>query len=405
MNSRERMRRFLAGEHVDRIPNGLGGCETAGLHNLAYEKLKHAIGAKTGSNRVCTFMNNAVFDPEILSAIEADIVLLGSRMNPSRFWGPEAAKEWKRLEIWGLELQVAKDWKFSRDPYGTWRWGDSVCHPGSYYFDRLPSESQAGEILDGPPPSPKDFNPPHELPESLLKRLEEDARWLYENTGFCVSCGEMIQDLQLKPGGTQAWWMLMASEPETCHEFLDKAVDASLAQLKQLDQAVGKYCQILGIADDMGDSRGVMVGPDLWREIYKPHYKRLFTEWRKISSMKVNLHSCGAISEILEDLIECGVQIYNPVQTSAKGMEPAGLKKRFGEKLVFYGGSLDAISVSPSTPPEEVYSKVKANIEALSKGGSYIFAGVHNLPAETSSPQLEAALSAYRDCRERPELN
>ena len=85
MTSRERMRKFLAGEKVARIPNGLGGCETAGLHNLAYEKFKKILGVTDTKNRVCTFMNNAIFEPSVLEAMEGDIILLGSRMCPSRF--------------------------------------------------------------------------------------------------------------------------------------------------------------------------------------------------------------------------------------------------------------------------------------------------------------------------------
>ncbi len=196
----------------------------------------------------------------------------------------------------------------------------------------------------------------------------------------------------------------MVVEPEACHEFLDKAVDAGLAHLRQLDQAVGKYCDILGIADDMGDTRGITVGPDLWRKIYKPHYKRLFTEWHKITKMKVNLHSCGSMTEILGDLVECGVDIYNPVQISANNMAPETLKKRFGKNLIFYGGVYDAVKLSGEKSPDIVYEAVKANIRTFSRGGGYIFAGVHNLPPDMPEAHLAAMLRAYRDSRPESEL-
>jgi uroporphyrinogen decarboxylase len=193
--------------------------------------------------------------------------------------------------------------------------------------------------------------------------------------------------------------MRMATDPDACHAFLDKAVDAALAQLKQLDQAVGKYCCMLAIADDIGDTRGVTIGPDMWRQIYKPHYKRLFTEWHKITDMKVNLHCCGAVSEILDDFVDCGVDIFNPVQISGNNMEPAKLKERVGDKLIFYGGVADAVLMKPQMTEDEVYEQVKANIEAFSKGGGYIFAGVHNLPGDLPESHLRAMMEAYRDMR------
>jgi len=394
------MTKFLKHEPVDRIPNGLGGCETAGLHNLAYHKFKRVLGVDDPANRVCTFMNNAIFEPPVIDAMQGDVILLRSRMCPSRFWGPDAAREWKPLHIWDIDLQVAEKWQFRQEPDGTWWWDNSTkCVPGSLYFDWLPS----GELMkldDVANPSPKDFHRPHQIDETLLAKLAEDAKFLYENTDYAIGCGEMIDDLQLAPGGGPSWWMRMASDPDSCHEFIDKAVDASLAQLRQLEQAVGKYCAWLGIADDMGNTRGITIGPEMWRKIYKPHYKRLFTEWHKITKMKVNLHTCGSMCGILDDLIECGVDIYNPVQISANDMEPADLKRRFGGRLIFYGGVFDAVQLPVTTDADVVYETVKRNIRTFSAGGGYIFAGVHNLPGDIPEPHLRAMLQAYRDCRD-----
>ena len=404
MTPRARMKKFFAREPVDRIPNGLGGCETAGLHNLAYDKLKRILGVTDRKNRLCTFMNNAIFEPSVLDAMEGDIILLASRMCPSRFWGPGADAQWKDLHIWDTTLQVANEWDFRKDPDGAWWWGGSKCPPGGFYFDS-PAPSEVARVFDAAePPSPDDFNPGHEMGEEWLRRLEEDARWLWENTDFCIACGETIHDLQLRPGGTQAWWMRMVREPEACHAFLSKAVDAGLAHLKQLDQAVGSYCDLLMIADDIGDVRGVTIGPELWREIYKPHYKRLFTEWHNITKMKVALHCCGSTADILEDLIECGVDVYNPVQISAGGMDPGVLKQRFGGRIIFYGGVFDSVLLPPPTPADAVYEAVKKNIETFSRGGGYLFAGVHNLPGDLPEAHLRAMLAAYTDCRDNPEL-
>jgi uroporphyrinogen decarboxylase len=307
--------------------------------------------------------------------------------------------------LWGIEVQVANQWEFRREADGAWWWDErSLCPAGAFFFDPPAPAAEENYFVPQDFPSPQDFQPLHEIPEAQLRRLEEDAKWLYENTDLAIFCGETIQDLQYHPGGLQSWWMQMVAEPEACHDFLGRAVEAGLAQLRQLEQAVGKYCDVLLIADDMGNTRGVTVGPDLWRKIYKPHYKRLFTEWHKITRMKVSLHSCGAISEILGDLIECGVDIYNPVQISANEMNPKVLKEKFGDKIIFYGGVYDAVLLDRESSDEAVYEAVKANIRTFSRGGGYLFAGVHNLPPDTTEGHLRAILRAYQDCCREPEL-
>lgn len=402
MTSRERINNLLNRRPVDRIPSGLGGCETAGFHLLAYDKLKKLVGCTSDKNRMYTFMTNAVGEPEFLKKCESDLVVLNSRMCPSPLWGTDADRMWKEVELWGKSFQIPDAWRFVHRADGAVVWEDAdwLCPMGGYYFD--PAHPDPEVDLDDI--RPQDYNPPHQFPETYLRQLERQAKWLYDNTDFAIACGETIEDLQVQPGGFTTWWMLLASEPEKAREFLGKALEAGLAQLRQLDQAVGKYVSLLGIAHDFGDGSGVTIGPDRWREIYKPAYKALFQGWKSITSMKISLHSCGAIRDILPDLIECGVDVLNPVQISARGMEPAALKADFGDRLIFFGGSYDSILNPPALRYEEVYRNVRQTIEALSAGGGYLFAGVHNIPAETPMEHLRAILDAYRDCRSNPAL-
>ena len=206
--------------------------------------------------------------------------------------------------------------------------------------------------------------------------------------------------MQVQPEGLANWYFRIIEDPDSAHEILDKACDAGLKMLRQLDQAVGKYVDVVCIAHDFGDMRGVMIGAEKWREIYKPHYAKLFGEWRKITRMKSNLHSCGAISEIIGDLVECGLDILNPVQLSAAGMNAADLKQKYGDSLVFYGGSFDAVSTPASCSAEEVYELTKQNIREMAKNGGYLFSGVHNITGDVPEEHLAAVLRAYHDCRE-----
>jgi uroporphyrinogen decarboxylase len=274
------------------------------------------------------------------------------------------------------------------------------CPQGTYYFDAV----APGDALHGSPDdvnfTPDRYRPPTDYPDEWLRSLEESARWLYENTEYSVVCDEMINDLQVAPGGLDRWWMRLVTEPSVAHEFLGKACEAGLRQLRLVEQAVGSYADMNMIAHDFGDLRGVSIGPELWREIYKPHYRRLFEGWRRITKMKIGMHSCGSIVDILEDLVECGLQVINPVQLSARGMDPRELKRRFGTRLVFYGGSYDAVAIPPETPPDEVYRTVQENIRTLGRGGGYLFAGVHNIQWNGPDSHLRAILAAFRDCRD-----
>ncbi len=400
MNSRERVNRLLNRQPVDRIPNGLGGCETTGLHILAYDKLKKVLNIKDSANRMYTFMTNAVVEPSVLQAINGDIITLNSKMCPSHLWGSDSRFAWKDISFWGKQFQVPVSWNFKIEDDGAILWEDINwrCPAGGIYFDPDPTTNITDLFNVETLPSLKDYNPPMDFSDEKLRALEKAACWLSQNTEFSICCGETIEDLQIQPGGTIAWWMLMAQEPDIAHEFINKACEASLSQLVLLDQAVGKYADILSIAHDFGDSRGITIGPELWRKIYKPHYKKLFTEWHKITDMKINMHSCGAISNILEDLIECGLDIINPIQISAMGMEPERLKKSYGDRLIFYGGCFDAVQTSSQTSDELVYNTVRRNIEILSKDGGYIFSGVHNMPGDTPESHIKAVLNAYNDC-------
>ncbi|MBQ3084246.1 MAG: hypothetical protein IJC46_02185 [Clostridia bacterium] len=397
MNSRERVRSVLNHQIPDRVPNGLGGCETAGMHIVAYDKLQHILGVSPQPPRVDTFMTNAVFEEPLIKAMEGDILLVASPgMCRSELRG-DVASQWKEQQLWGKTYRVSVGESFIQNPDGSIIWRgkkDRICPAGTYYFETVSSASDL--TMDFEIPDPDAFQPENALNDQTLRRLEETAKYLYETTDYSLCMGEAIRDLQISPGGMIGGMILMKEEPEIMQAFLEKCLQAALEQLKLLEQAVGKYVDILSIAHDFGDNRGVMIGAPLWRELYKPFYRRLFEGWHNTTSMKINLHSCGSIQEIMGDLIECGVDIINPVQTSAANMEAASLKEQFGDRVIFWGGAYDAQLIHVDADYEQVYQAVSQNIKTLRKGGNYIFAGVHNLPANMPEHHIKAMIDAYR---------
>lgn len=394
--SRERVRAVLAGKIPDRVPNALGGCETEGLHVLAYQKLQHILGLPPTPPRMDTFMVNAVFEEDVVHRMEGDILLLASPNMCSAPLRGSLPGMWKPQPLWGTEILVPNSEQFTLCEDGSIIWetaGRTICPKGSFFFD---SPGGSDLLADFEIPDPADYHPPHQLDEKKLRQLEEAARQLYETTDFSLCLGESITDLQIQPGGMVGSMVLMLEEPDVMGEFLEKSLQAGLAQIEQLEQAVGKYVDILSIAHDFGDNRGITIGAPLWRKIYAPFYKRLFQGWKERTSMHINLHTCGSVAEILPDLIDCGLEILNPVQTSANGMDPAALKEKFGSSLIFWGGGYDAQLYSPQLSEQEVFERVRETVRIFKQGGGYFFSGVHNLPADLPEAHLRAMLEAWR---------
>ena len=400
MTSRERVRKVLNHQLPDRVPNGLGGCETVGLHLLAYDNLQRLLGVEVKPPRLDTFMTNAVFEEPVIRAMDGDIILLASpNMCGSQLRG-DVAQQWKEQKLWGKTFSVPVREHFRENSDGSTTWitrGNAVCPEGGLYFDH---KGNTDLLADFDVPDPDTYHPRDTISDEMLRHLEDQAKRLYEETDLSICLGESVTDLQVQPGGMIGAMVLMMEEPEIMQAFLEKSMEAGLKQIALLDQAVGKYVDILSIAHDFGDNRGVTIGADLWRKIYKPYYKQYFEGWKRVTDMKINLHSCGSIVSIMGDLIECGVQVVNPIQTSAADMEAASLKDRFGQNVIFWGGAYDAQQIPRSDTYEEAYRKVFQNIKTLGAGGNYIFGGVHNLPGDVPETHLKAMIDAYRDARD-----
>jgi uroporphyrinogen decarboxylase len=143
---------------------------------------------------------------------------------------------------------------------------------------------------------------------------------------------------------------------------------------------VGKYVDLVQIGEDLGTQQGPIMSPASFRKIYKPRMRRLLESIRRKTAARVYLHSCGSIYRFIPDLIECGVQVLNPVQVNAKEMDSARLKREFGQDLTFWGGGCDPVVLGTRTPGE-VVADVKRRIDDLAPGGGYVFGSVHNIQA------------------------
>lgn len=182
-------------------------------------------------------------------------------------------------------------------------------------------------------------------------------------------------------------------------------VDALLGRLDAFDRQVARLAlargvDIIWLGSDIASQQGMIISPELWRRLFKPRFARLIRLVKEANPrVLVAYHSCGAIRPIIPDLIEIGLDILNPIQPLARGMEPAGIKRDFGQTLTLHGG-LDVQQLMPYGTPADVRDGVRRLMDALAPGGGFIFGPAHALqpdvPVENIEAMLEAAAEAGR---------
>jgi len=178
----------------------------------------------------------------------------------------------------------------------------------------------------------------------------------------------------------QKWIIAHIEYPEYIKEIFELQCEIALKNLKLSYEAVGNKIDVIMVSGtDFGTQNAPFISPDMYREFYKPFHKRINDWIHKNTSWKTFYHSCGSIALFLDDFVEAGVDILNPVQTSAKDMDPKILKERYGDKLVFWGGGVDTQRTLPFGTPEEVRREVKEHCRIFGKDGGFVFNTVHNI--------------------------
>ncbi|MCP5519080.1 MAG: methyltransferase [Verrucomicrobiales bacterium] len=399
MNSRERIMAAVRHEPVDRVPVDLGGTRQSGISVFAYARLKAHLGLENGrAPRVYdVYQMLAEIEPAIAERFGADCVGLNRRAVafgiPNDGWKPWTLHD-------GVEVEVPRGFDPAIDANGDWviRRGDELIAQmprEGWYFDRL--EKYPGALhpeLDG-------WKAPR-LEAADLDFLEAEARRLWETTDRAIIAPlgppyELFYGLGT--GGFEDWMVTFASEPDYVRRLYDELVTAWLENLEALHGAVGNRIQILQVNDDFGTQRAPFLSVRSFRELVMPAYQRGLDWIHQHTEWKVFLHSDGALGPLLPSLIEMGVDILNPVQTTAAGMDPRWLKREYGDRLAFWGGSCDCQGTLTKGRPEEVAAEVRAHLDALQPGSGHVFASVHNIQANVPAANIVTLFDTARDYR------
>ncbi len=259
-----------------------------------------------------------------------------------------------------------------------------------------------------------------EIDDDILNQLQIDTRGVYPLTGknwsftekaeqyrekgFPVCLGRTFGYGILHTGtrllGYDDYFTKMLLEPELVDRFSERLLEEKQRFYDTVLTELGDCIDIVWELDDLGTQRGALIDPELYRSRIKPFHRRLFSYIKeKAPHIKILFHSCGSIREVIPDLIEIGVEILNPVQTNAEGMDFVGLKQEFGSELTFWGGGIETQTVLPNATADEIKDTVRRRVEILGPGGGFVFATVHTIQDDVPPENILALFEALDEYR------
>jgi len=401
VNSRERVLTALSHQEPDRVPVDLDGMASTGIMAVAYNRLKAYLGLTGGETKMYDVGQQLAHpEPPVLERFGVDVLPL-----PRASGGLDPANPtWRSWTLPdGSPALVPSGFDPVQDGRGDWLITDDEGHvlsrmpAGGLYFDRvyhpLADATTVAQI--------EAFELPN-ISDEELAWLRREAQRLYETTDKAIMGhfgGNILESAQ----GLRGWdrfMMDMALKPELAQALTHKLAAHYVANLPRYLDAVGEYVQIIQMGDDLGTQRGPQMSPHMYRRFIKPCHRQVYEYVKAHSDLYIFLHTCGSIYKLIPDLIEVGVDILNPVQISARDMEPRRLKREFGRDVTFWGGGANTQHVLPHATPAEVREHVRELIEIFAPGGGYVFCQVHNIqanvPPENVVAMFEAALEFGR---------
>jgi uroporphyrinogen decarboxylase len=381
MTPRERVRLALNHREPDRIPIDLGGSICSSIHKDAYIQLKEYLGMEVEEIKMADYVQQLPYlDEALLERFGVDfrMVQLPAATAPD-IGILDEGRYYAFIDRWGSKLHMPKQ--------------------DGLYFDWVdfPIKEPTAEALDSylwPEPDPPAYN----------ARLRQQAKDLYENTDYALVgsaiIGGGIFEQPARTMGLESFFIALVKEPSFADRLMDRITDIYIESCNNYLDQVGEYLDVFTYWDDVNGQDGWLISPDLYREMIKPKQRRLLEAIKRKTDAKVYYHGCGAVYDLIPDLIELGFDILNPVQVSARGMDTERLKKEYGDHIVFWGGGVDTQHVLPFGTPDEVADEVKRRIDDLAPGGGFVFAAVHNIqafvPPENIVTAFETALEYGR---------
>jgi Uroporphyrinogen decarboxylase (URO-D) len=414
MTSRERVRAALAHRPPDRVPNDLGATFVSGIHVSCVAALRRHYGLAAGPVKVVDpGQMLGDLDEDLKRILGIDTEAIRGRMTRFGF----AAEDWKPWRMYdGLEILVPGEFNVTVDENGDtliYPQGDLSAPPSSrmpkdgYFFDSIVRQEPIDEdnlraednLEEHRPISDRDLD----YFESAARAAAATGRAVVASLGG-TSFGDIahVPGVGLKhPKGIRdvaEWYVSTRSRRDYVHKVFAGQCEIALANLERIAARIGGLVDVLNVCGtDFGTQSSAFCSDATFRELWMPYYQRVNGWVHKNTHWRTFKHSCGAVSKFIPSFLESGFDILNPVQCSAKGMEPEQLKSNYGETLVFWGGGVDTQHVLPFGTPQQVREQVLGRCEIFAARGGFVFCPIHNIQAGTPAGNIVAMYDAVRE--------
>ena len=411
MNSRERVLAAIAHKQPDQVPVDLGSTPSSGISAIAYSNLLKAIGRTDLPVQIYDVVQQLVQpDMSIIDRFWVDVLDIGRAFNTEE-------KDWHET------ILANGDKAFYPIHFNPVKQADGSYHcydedgkrllalmpQGATFFDQsyfpyingFPEnydtlDEEMGRVLwSRYVHSPWD----HTQDPDFWKTLREKTLQLRASTdkALMIVCGCNLFEWGTFLRRMDNFLMDLLCEPDQVARMLDQLLERHLATLAKVCDSVGDIVDIIRFGDDLGMTSGPFMDVDTYRSLFKPRHKQLCDYVKTHSQMHTFIHSCGSISSLMPDLIEAGIEIFNPVQTNARQMEPEFLKKEFGQDCTFWGGGVETVGTLNNGTPEQVREQVLERLEIMSAGGGFVFNTVHNILPDVPPQNILAMFDAVKE--------
>ena len=416
MNPRERFRKAINHEQPDRPPIDLGATWVTGISASAYARLRRALGVPQKPPHIHEpFQLLGDVEEDVRKKLGVDVIGLWAPGTIFGFRNDVGWKPWTMPD--GTGVMVSNDFQTTLNekgetlifPRGDRSAQPSGCLPkGGSFFDAIVRQEPIDEDHLDPKDWADSFTP---FSEADLVHFEKEAKRIHEETeyGLVMNFGQGgLGDVAFVPGQNlvrprglrdpNLWYEYLLMEQDYIQGIYELQTEAALRNMELLRQAVGDKLDVIIISGtDFGTQNSLMVSPELFRSLWKRLYKKMNDWVHENTRWKTFYHTDGAMMPLLDDFVEMGVDILNPVQCSAAGMDAETVKSKYGDKLVFWGGGVDTQHTLPFSTPEQVRAEVRERIRVFGAGGGYVFTTIHNILSNTPEANLIAMYEAVLD--------
>jgi uroporphyrinogen decarboxylase len=415
-SSRERVLAALRHEEPDRVPIDLGSHASSTIAVLAYMRLRAHLGLAQSElpKMYNTWGQYCDVQDEILDYLGCDVIPLHRAVSSFSIYNDGPWKDWTLVD--GSHCLVPEEFTPKRNEYGDWEW-----YENGTMIARMPGEGLHGFTLFW---SPMQGDPTREKIDKLLasednnfitriKTSDREVKFL-ENEAKRISASNKGRAVLFQHGGTIlenaqgifGWdeiFVRCISDSDLVHYFLEGLTELHLDTLKRTLDAAGHVIDVIQFGDDLGMQGAPLLNPDMYREIFLPYHKRLFTFVREnYPHIYVMLHCDGSVYDLIPDMIDAGMQVFNPLQTDCAGMDPARIKREFGDKISFWGGACDTHATLAFGTTTQVREDVRRRMQILAPGGGFVFNQIHNVLGDVRPENVLAMIKAAHDFGKYP---